>query len=396
MVDQKEKQIKNDKLSSTYSKLSSERIVKALSPSTDMVNVSLQQISPVVIKPSDIVDSDNKRSIRFFLSTKKYLIRLFMFIINLNWFIFEREKLDTRSFLHSKDRSKRQYINELLIHSSTYLAMAISFSILITMTLLYEWPSSDLYNAHTLVWYPDRILTFSYAFPFLSQTFQELLNMLLLAVFVPYFSAGIIAGFMWGNDAKDVIGVSALFSVLSFVFIYVNDYFLQLYFNVKYIVSAWAFSIIVMSYITIIILYSFFASIIGGSLGVIMGNLISLFSYKRKDSQIYFSPNLLPEIPPRAETIFDMVDVSNYEQHLKKQKVMMVLLNKTVEFSPKNKENDICPYFVNDRCAYLGYKTLGNKMQICLSGSHNFCRIYAFILQSKKITNAFKEEGVKN
>jgi len=347
------------------------------------------QLSPIFF------ESDEDRAIQetfrkkgsFLNQLKRFFLIFLGFMVNLIWFVIERGKIEPdKYFLHSRDKSKREYFSELVLHSATFLSISISIGVLINLSLLYDSPELGIYDIKSLMWYPDHILSLSYIYAFSSPLF---FNSLVLTIFIPYFIAGVVAGILWEEDAKDVVGPSCLFSLFLFIFLYVGEYILSVRLSIQNPIISWVLSSLYLAFFFTLVVFFFFFSMVGGVIGVLLGILFSYFAFHKQGVKNAYSAYILPTMPIAVKTLFDMVDTSNKYTQKYSSKTILVYLDRTVELSSKKSKSDICPYFIEGRCAYLGYKTSGNRMQICMSDSHNSCRVLAFILQSKKTIKVF-------
>jgi len=354
------------------------------------------QLSPILFEDSrsrGVFDEGRVEKFSFIEKTKKLLLTLFGFIVNLIWLVIDYNNVNSEKyFLHNKNRSKREYYSELILHISTFYSITLIVLVLINYFILESAVVSSLYDIRSLVWYPDRALSLSYIYVFSAKTPFDIITNTILTVLIPFFVAGIAAGIAWKDDAKDVVGPSSFLSFLLFLAFFFNEIFITSSFKTSDILAGWFLSLLYESMLLIVLFQALILSLLGGALGVMLGISFSNIASQKNDEHSFFSPSILPVIPITVKTLFDMVDVSSLTTSSFNPRIMLVYLNRTIELNSKRIKVEHCPYFVEGRCAYLGYKTTATKKQICTTESYNSCRVLAFILQSKLLIKEIKEE----
>ncbi len=310
-----------------------------------------------------------------------------------NW--FQRLKNQIKLFIqreylkHFKNRGTREYTHNLLLRSSIYFCITYGLIILLSYIILFS-PSetNPLFNFFggdimNLIWSPDQIFLLPFYFSFSVEDMFNMINTMIFTILFPNFIAGVFCGIMWGDESQDVVLTSPLISSLLFVFIGFTQYIVGMI--ISFGSNLLFVSMYVMLLLTWCLLFTVF-SLTSGFLGSITGKSLTNFITSRKGSKIAYSALMLPEMPLTVKTIFDRVEIKNQLLSQSGKSMTMVSLNRRIEQTFNQKRNEsICPYFVDNKCSYLGYLTAGHRLQICKSTTWRFCRVYAFIVQGSKI-----------
>ncbi len=304
-------------------------------------------------------------------------------------------------FPNLTSHGKREYFTRLILNCSIYLSLVFFLTIFLGFTFLID-PTSVAENEFLflsvtdLIWNPDVVLMLSYYFIMIGSSIDIYLfiNASIITIIVPNFTAGFIVSLKYKRDAYDLPLICSLTSFILYLIIGLTQYLALAMFG------EFAINLLTTSaYLVIILtqmLYVIFLSVIAGFIGVILGNLIANFlPIRRKGSKISYSPIILPDIPLHVESVFDMVSVPKMKsEHF--QKVTMIYLHGKMDTILRyTKDRKTCPYFSENRCAYLTYLTAAHRIQICVSGMYNLCRVYSFIRASSKIVEE-ANQGVKN
>jgi len=363
-----------------------------------------QYLSPFYFESADdqTPDPDRKKIKKsFLLRFRDILLIFFSFLVGMIWYAIEGGKTEPEHyFLHMKDRGKREYLTVLIIRISTYISISVILAVLIGLYILPQPVDLELYSVRSLVWFPDHIFSLSYLYAFSAspESPDELITAFFLTIFLPYFITGLISGILWKDEAKDIVGPSSVLSLLLFLFFYFSQTVLlsSSTAQVPNVFASWLLSGVYIALLAFLVLGFFIVSMIGGVLGVLLGKLLSNIAFAKQGAKVGYSAYILPEMPVTVKTLFDMVEITGQSLQKYSRDITLIYLGQKVELTSKMYDTKVCPYFVENRCSYLGYVTTGHRLQICVTELHNTCRVFAFILQSGRLisqANKGEENG---
>ena len=304
-------------------------------------------------------------------------------------------KLDFKYLLYKlffpslKNRGKREYVGILVRRSSTYLAIAYSITIVLSIIMYYI---NDLSLFYGLIWSPEEILYIPFLSTFISQNLDSLVANYIVTIFLPFFISGIICAILWGEEARDLVLSSAVVTFLLFITLHLSQVILfsTMAANISGVLSGFWY----LGYIFIFSLSFLIICSLGGIVGVRFGKLFVNMFLPKKGAKISFSNLIQPEMPLSVQTIFDLDKPPKYDNR-QYHALSMVYMNRKVETLLKSTEKKNCRFFADSKCAFLGYVTSEHKYQICLTDYWPLCRIYAFLSESKLIVDE-SLEGDKN
>ncbi len=280
-----------------------------------------------------------------------------------------------------KNRGKKEYVGILVRRSSTYLAIAYSIAIILSIVMYYL---SDLSLFYGLIWSPEEILYLPFLSTFISQNLDSLVANYIVTIFLPFFLSGIICSIIWGEEARDLVLSSAVVTFLLFITLHLSQViiFSSLAASISGVLSGFW-------YLGYIFIFSFSFLIIcslGGIIGVRFGKLFINMFLPKKGAKVSYSNLIQPKMPLSVQTIFDL-DKPPKSEDRQYHALSMIYMNQKVETLLKSTEKEHCKYFADSKCAYLGYVTSEHKYQICLTDYWPLCRIYAFLSESKIIVD---------
>ncbi len=293
-------------------------------------------------------------------------------------------------FPHRGKRGRKEYFTNLILRGSFYLSLSYGISIFFS---IFFFSLQNNYVIENLVWSPDEILFLPFSITFEAQNIMEFINGIIINTLIPFFIAGLVTGIVWEKDAIDLVLISSLLSFLFVVLLYISQIFLFTTSNIDLIASILP-NFLFFSFIFMFTASFLIFSAVGGYLGTILGRKLSYLIFPKKGSKVVYSPEILPETPVSVVTIFDRSG-SNYEATKKTKAFSMIYLNRKLEAMIKIRQTNVCPYFEEQRCSYLGYKTASHKLQICVSGMWSLCKVYAFIQQSESIIEEVNRGEIK-
>lgn len=294
-------------------------------------------------------------------------------------------------FPHLKERGKREYLGILILRSSIYLAIGYSLSIFMGIAVFFI---SELNQISYLVWSPDQILVLPFALIFMEEAMLgedvalSFVTFYIVVIIVPFFIAGLLSGIFWKDEARDLILSSSIVILILFILLHVSQELLFTYFSNAILAVSMSFV-----YFGFIMLYgvSFLIfSALGGYGGVLLGKLFTNLVYTKKGAKVAYSHLIMPQMPLTVKTIFDLESPKDKKDD-QISTMSLVYLNRRINRNLLLSKLEHCPYFEENRCAYLGYLTSSHKYQICVTKYWSLCKVYAFLSQSKLIIEETKE-----
>lgn len=290
-----------------------------------------------------------------------------------------------------KRKGEKEYFTKIILRSFTFLSITYSIALVVGAVLYIH---QDTFTVNKLIWAPELVFIFPFLLPLFNQESTALFGDYVIIVILPFFIGGIIAGILWREESIDVVPSS---SVLSFIFVsllFLTQNMLYLYVSSeREAISRFKFL-----YVELFIFSITFFELIFGTIASFIGSKLGMYSSKlffaKKGSRVVYDPQILPEIPITTKTIFDL---KIPEKQLRMSKtISLVYLSQRVERIFHRTHTKTCPYFEDGRCAYLGYKTVGHRLQICKTEYWPLCRVYAFLTKSKQLISEHIKGGSEN
>ncbi|MHA1685894.1 MAG: hypothetical protein ACTSYD_05710 [Candidatus Heimdallarchaeaceae archaeon] len=279
-----------------------------------------------------------------------------------------------------KSKGEKEYYTKIILRSFTFLSVTYSIALIIGAVLYIH---QDIFTVNSLIWTPELVFIFPFLLPLFNQETVGLFGDYTIIVIIPFFIGGVVAGILWREESKDVVPSS---SVLSFLFVAL----LFLTQNMLYLSVSSGDNTVTrfkFLYVELFIFSITFFELIFGTIASFIGSILGMYSAKaffsKKGSRVVYDPQILPEIPIATKTIFDL---KIPERQIRMSKtISLVYLSQRVERIFYRTHTTTCPYFEDGRCAYLGYKTIGHRLQICKTEYWPLCRVYAFLTKSKQL-----------